>query len=124
MEKPKITKPANESFEAAKSTAEKNELPLGKYQICAYFKLQGGKDYSLPLAFPVYLDDGETLEDLKKKSFGAAASQGLHNFGMDVYLGRYPKGHPVKFILKHDSGKKIEFTQNFDGRGYPIYEKS
>jgi|GEM_PF-2007681 len=99
------------------------ELPLGKYKITVDFKLFSGQPYHLPLERQVALEAGDSLDVLKHRAISWAESTGLHNFGMDVYYGHYPKGHPVEFTLQHESGKEIKFTQVFDASGYPVREK-
>ena len=99
---------------------EQNELPHEKYEIRVDYKLRNGKDYSLNLSSPISINEGETMENLKKKAISEASAAGLHNFGMDTYVGKYPNGQSVKFTLKHESGKEIEFNQTFDGNGYPV----
>lgn len=106
-----------------KVSPEQNELQQGEYSICVNFKLRNGKDYTLPLSRPISIEADETVEDLKKKAISEASATGLHNFGMDTYVGKYPNGQSVKFILKHELGKEIEFSQNFDGNGYPVKKK-
>jgi len=100
---------------------EIKDVPSGAYKLHAFFKLRDGKDYEKVFDEPISLYEGATSEDLKRKAISDASSLGLHNFGMDTYIVRYPNGQPVKFVLKHESGKEIEFIQNFDSDGYPVY---
>lgn len=102
---------------------EKREPIPGEYNIKVSFKKRGGENYELSFDDSISLKEGENFEVLKKRALGDAAAIGLHNFGMDVYIGRYPDGHPVKFTLKHSSGKEFTFTQKFNASGYTVSEK-
>ncbi|MFH1534139.1 MAG: hypothetical protein ABID64_04375 [Nitrospirota bacterium] len=101
------------------SSIENENLPLGDYRVEVAFKKRNGEDFTLPFDDPVNLPEGETVEDLQKKAVSEASAVGLHNFGMDMYVGRYPEGHPVEFTLTHESGQEIKFIRVFDGNGYP-----
>lgn len=105
------------------SSIESDKLLLGDYHIRVDFKSRNGENTNLPFDNPVTLREGEIVEDLKKRVISKASALGLHNFGMDVYAGRYPEGHPVEFTLTHESGMEVKFTQIFDGNGYPVYKK-
>ena len=97
---------------------EDEKLPVGTYKLSVEFKTRAGKTQLLDLD-PVDLAEGCGFGDLKKRALSEASTFGLHNFGMDVYVGKYPNGHPVQFHLEHKDGREINFTQLFDANGYP-----
>lgn len=102
---------------------EKKEPLPGEYEVSVTFKRRSGEDFEIKFDDIISLNEGEDYEALKKRALGEATAMGLHNFGMDVYAGRYPDGHPVKFTLKHSSGQEFSFTQRFDASGYAVQEK-
>jgi hypothetical protein len=108
---------------AAEPSAERNELPPGKYEVRVEFKTRKGEDYAIDFDRPISLKRGEGMAELRKRALSGASWIGLHNFGMDAYSEQYRNSHPVKFTLWHENGREITFTHNFDGNGHPVKEK-
>ena len=107
------------SFEEQPLPESKN-WPPGSYKLRTIFKLRDGKDYEKIFDDPIVLGEDEMADDLIKKAISAAANIGLHNWGMDTYIDRFPNGQPVKFILKNDFGGEFGFIKNFDSDGCPV----
>lgn len=108
---------ANEEFQ--KNLEAQSELPSGKYAVTVRFRKTDGETENLELG-TIRLHEAAAIQELQSLAAGKASGTGLHNFGMDVYVGRYPQGHPVEFTVtnENDPNLKIAFTRFFDGNGY------
>lgn len=115
-------KPFAEALRDFKPEVKKQFAP-GKYIPKAKFNNRKGEPVEVEI-HPITLDQPSGTEELERQTKSWASSLGLHNFGMDVYVGRYPDGHPVEFTITSDKGEVVHsFVQVFNASGYPVEEK-
>jgi hypothetical protein len=100
---------------------EQQECIPGLYDVKIVFKNSEGESIEVDMENGIEALEGEDWDVLEKKVSSYALAIGLHNYGMDVFKGRYPDGHPVSFLLKNIGDPLITHraTINFDGSGYP-----
>lgn len=90
---------------------------LGKYVVYAGFTNRQGNKIEMEVG-QIDLKEDTAESKMKERMIGRASNLGLHNFGMDVYVGNYPEGHPVVLEVRGEHGHGFKFVQNFDGNGY------
>src|SRR5258708_31469072 len=109
--------------QAFESSAEKKLF--GRYTIVAHFL--GANEKLLERTLRRFEPEAErvTIEELERSAIGEASALGLHNLGMDQYVGNKPRGWKpsVTFsILKEDGSEFYSFETKFDGFYYKKIE--
>lgn len=97
-------------------------FPVGEYTVKATFVNQRGEQITRKMDFPLRFSTPPTQKEIEKKATGEVSFLGLHNFGMDIYVERYPNGHPVKIeVFDKDDNSVVNYTQVFNASGHPVF---
>ncbi len=97
------------------------KFPSGQYRVRATFINRKGETMTHDTGFRLSVSKPITYDELKVRANGDIAFMGPHNFGMDVYIERYPNGHPVTVEIVNEQGNPVySYSQLFNGSGYAV----
>ena len=120
--KNKEERPSEKGVQKTDSQIESEpEFPAGEYKVRATFINRKGERTTQNIDFPIRISSPISKNQLDKKAINEVSFLGLHNFGMDIYVERYPDGHPVTIeVINKDDNLVSSLVQIFNASGHPV----
>lgn len=94
------------------------------YDIAMHFGNVRGQEQVLNEAIRLWQPGGKA--DLEKAARAHVVVLGLHNWGLDANVARYPDGHPVRCVIRRRTADGTEgavvdeMTLRINGSGYVV----